>query len=253
LSCCARNIRAKFSSKHFFKLLTALDAMAESNLLVIVSRGSAIIAELLRLSENIPPVFYLSTTAERVKYGAILHDLSYIPKADVIESKITADVDLSNVDQEIKKFHLDLLERFYDLFHSIYQYITNLNSYLKDVEDGMYIHLQLEDLVQSKSGKQLLSEGIFLYGVMLALLENRIAGTVRERILVAYYRYKGTPPEFAKVSSLCRASSCHTPPSKCSNDYPEDLFTRLAPPEDVILMVLNRCCPEICQSCHSHV
>ena len=39
--------------------------LAGQNLLSICSRGSAIVAELLRLSDHIPPVFYLASKAEQ--------------------------------------------------------------------------------------------------------------------------------------------------------------------------------------------
>lgn len=56
--------------------------MAENNLcgqaiLRIVSRGNAIIAELLRLSEFIPVVFRLKDKIDQQKYGDIICDFSY--------------------------------------------------------------------------------------------------------------------------------------------------------------------------------
>jgi WASH complex subunit strumpellin len=41
-------------------------------------------------------------------------------------------------------------------------------------------------------GKQLLCESLYLYGVMLILLDERIEGVIRERILISYLRYKVT-------------------------------------------------------------
>ena len=59
-----------------------VDFLAENNLcgqaiLRIVSCGNAIIAELLRLSEFIPPVFRLKDRADQQKYGDIIFDFSY--------------------------------------------------------------------------------------------------------------------------------------------------------------------------------
>lgn len=62
--------------------------VAGQNLLSIVSRGSAIIAEMLRLSENIPPVFLLADKAEQAKYGHIIFDFSYLSNAELHESRI---------------------------------------------------------------------------------------------------------------------------------------------------------------------
>ncbi|KAL0171455.1 hypothetical protein M9458_031766, partial [Cirrhinus mrigala] len=52
-----------------------VDFLAENNL--IVSRGNAIIAELLRLSEFIPAVFRLKDKSDQQKYGDIICDFSY--------------------------------------------------------------------------------------------------------------------------------------------------------------------------------
>lgn len=59
-----------------------VDFLAENNLcgqaiLRIVSRGNAIIAELLRLSDFIPPVFRLKDKSDQQKYGDIICDFSY--------------------------------------------------------------------------------------------------------------------------------------------------------------------------------
>lgn len=59
-----------------------VDFLAENNLcgqaiLRIVSRGNAIIAELLRLSDFIPAVFKLKDKSDQQKYGDIICDFSY--------------------------------------------------------------------------------------------------------------------------------------------------------------------------------
>lgn len=61
---------------------TMVDFLAENNLcgqavLRIVSRGNAIIAELLRLSDFIPTVFRLKDKSDQQKYGDIICDFSY--------------------------------------------------------------------------------------------------------------------------------------------------------------------------------
>ena len=53
----------------------ALDFLSEENtcgqtILKLVSRGNAIIAELLRLSEYIPPVFHLDSREDQVRVQA---------------------------------------------------------------------------------------------------------------------------------------------------------------------------------------
>ena len=56
----------------------AQDFLAENNLcgqtiLRLVSRGNAIIAELLRLSDFIPAVFKMETKVEQVTYGKLFY------------------------------------------------------------------------------------------------------------------------------------------------------------------------------------
>lgn len=48
--------------------------VAGKNLLSIVSRGSAIVAELLRLSDHVPSVFYLAEKADQVSSTNHLRD-----------------------------------------------------------------------------------------------------------------------------------------------------------------------------------
>ena len=71
----------------------ALDFLAEQNtcgqtLLKLVSRGNAIIAELLRLSAFIPPVFRLESKEEQEKFKFILPDFQDFRGPEYYESKI---------------------------------------------------------------------------------------------------------------------------------------------------------------------
>ena len=67
------------------------DFLAENNqcgqnILRLVSRGNAILAELLRLSEVIPPVFKQETQLDKLKYGDIISDFNiYIINHNVVE------------------------------------------------------------------------------------------------------------------------------------------------------------------------
>ena len=71
----------------------ALDFLADGNtcgqtLLKLVSRGNAIIAELLRLSDFIPPIFRLESRDEQEKFKYILPDFSYFEGPEYYETKI---------------------------------------------------------------------------------------------------------------------------------------------------------------------
>lgn len=67
---------------------TMVDFLAENNscgqaILRIVSRGNAIIAELLRLSDFIPAVFRLKDKSDQQKYGDIICDFSYFKVSEI--------------------------------------------------------------------------------------------------------------------------------------------------------------------------
>lgn len=51
---------------------------------------------------------------------------------------------LAELDEEFKDNYLQILKRFWLLFESIYKYITDLNQYVDDVEQGVYIQSTLE-------------------------------------------------------------------------------------------------------------
>ena len=109
------------------------------------------------------------------------------------------DIGLSDLDEELRESNMEIVERFYRMFESVYKYIVDLNRYLEDVDEGVYIQMRLEDLLVNDAGKQLLSEAIYLYGVMLTIMDSQIEGPVRERMLISYYRYKGSSEIHSKV------------------------------------------------------
>lgn len=70
-----------------------MDFLAENNIcgqtvLRLTSRGNAIIAELLRLSDFIPPVYRGDGKLEHQKYAELLSDFSYFKSQDFFENKI---------------------------------------------------------------------------------------------------------------------------------------------------------------------
>ena len=74
-------------------IMSSVDFLAETNacgqtVLKLVSRGNAILAELLRLSDFIPPVFHMATKEERELYHYILPDFSYFAKQDYYDMAV---------------------------------------------------------------------------------------------------------------------------------------------------------------------
>lgn len=95
------------------------------------------------------------------------------------------------------------------------------------------MQFSLENMFQYEKGKQLMCESIYLFGVMLLLLDELIEGPVRERIILCYYRNKGGENinRINEVRQLCRDTryrvpSRRTPEYVKPDNYPEDYFAR---------------------------
>uniref|UniRef100_A0A8C0SUL4 WASH complex subunit 5 n=1 Tax=Canis lupus familiaris TaxID=9615 RepID=A0A8C0SUL4_CANLF len=212
-----------------------LDFLAENNLcgqaiLRIVSCGNAIIAELLRLSEFIPAVFRLKDRADQQKYGDIIFDFSYFKGPELWESKLEAKPELQDLDEEFRENNIEIVTRFYLAFQSVHKYIVDLNRYLDDLNED---------------GKQLLCEALYLYGVMLLVIDQKIEGEVRERMLVSYYRYSAArssaDSNMDDICKLLRSTGYSSQPgAKRPPNYPESYFQRVPINEAFISMVIGR-------------
>ena len=69
---------------------------------------------------------------------------------------------LHELDDEIRLSHSSLIERIYSAFESIHRYITELNTFIQDLQEGTYIQKTLENVFTNEDGKQLMvSIGLF--------------------------------------------------------------------------------------------
>ena len=68
--------------------------MAVNSLLRLSSRGEALVAELLRLSDHIPPLFSLLEKQEQKTYGEVLIDFSYLKTPALFEHRIENSAEL---------------------------------------------------------------------------------------------------------------------------------------------------------------
>lgn len=73
--------------------------------------------------------------------------------------------------------YFEILSRFYLTFESIYQYAVTLNSFVKDLSNGVYIQQTLETIFQDVEGKQL-----------LVSVEDAIPTKKKKRIFTNEYR-----------------------------------------------------------------
>jgi WASH complex subunit strumpellin len=109
----------------------------------------------------------------------------------------------------------------------------------------------------NQDGKQLIAEALYLYGVMLLLLDLKIPGIIRERMLMSYYRYMGAGeiPNIDEVCKMCRNTGYLPPQMEALESpkdkklriktynletYPLEYFARFPLPENVISMIVGR-------------
>ena len=69
----------------------AEDNICGQNLLQLVGVGNSIIAEILRLKDYIPYIFWMKKVDGKIKYADIIFDFSYFQKSDVLEKRIETD------------------------------------------------------------------------------------------------------------------------------------------------------------------
>uniref|UniRef100_A0A1B0D1J4 WASH complex subunit strumpellin n=1 Tax=Phlebotomus papatasi TaxID=29031 RepID=A0A1B0D1J4_PHLPP len=120
---------------------------------------------------------------EQTKYAEIILDFRYFKISDVQDQKIENDEALQDLDNEFQENNIEILTRFYLAFESVHQYIIDLKTFIQEVNDGIYIQQSLESILQDDEGKQLICESLYLYGVMLLVLDLHIPGVIRERLL----------------------------------------------------------------------
>eukprot|EP00516_Mucochytrium_quahogii_P006657 CAMPEP_0203756166 /NCGR_PEP_ID=MMETSP0098-20131031/9484_1 /ASSEMBLY_ACC=CAM_ASM_000208 /TAXON_ID=96639 /ORGANISM=" , Strain NY0313808BC1" /LENGTH=1157 /DNA_ID=CAMNT_0050647929 /DNA_START=208 /DNA_END=3681 /DNA_ORIENTATION=- len=194
------------------------------------------------------------------------------------EARINSDEELLELDHEFRESYSALVERFYLLFESISKYVDDYNKFVEDLKSGFYIEHSIEGLLVDRDGQQLLSEALYLYGVMLFLLERRIGGPVREKMIVCYIRCKGEGAlvNVENVIKLCKTTLyVHKQPPHAPSDigtntqsrnylqkreshlaaleqyfteikkarpkgHPEDLFARVSVDPQVLKMIIAK-------------
>lgn len=63
---------------------------------------------------------------------------------------------LQDLDEELRINYSEILSRFYLGFESVHKYVTDLNSYVDELEDGAYIQQSVESVILNEEGKQLI-------------------------------------------------------------------------------------------------
>ncbi len=220
------------------------DFLAENNvcgqtLLRLVARGNAIIAELFRLSDYVPPAFRTTNN----KYSDIIFDFSYLSNQVYYDTLIASKPELQTLDDEFKFNHLEILTRFYLAFESIHKYVSDLTRFLEDLEEGIYIQQNLDTVLFNQDGKQLLAESVYLYGLMLLIGDTKFESGIRERLLIGYIRYSAQKSYMESniddVCKLLRSTGYSVGKPKPAN-YPEAYFSRFKLNQNIVNQIIGR-------------
>ncbi|XP_062185489.1 uncharacterized protein LOC133889062 isoform X2 [Phragmites australis] len=215
-------------------------------LLSFCARAEALIAELLLLSDRAPPQF-----ADR-RFDNVLFDLRYFDSPGDLESRIEGDIELEALEDQLRESCGSYMQRFFFLLDGAVTYHEELCSYLNDLQEGLYVHCTLDGVLENNCACQLLVESMTLFGCMILLMEHKIGGLLRERLLVAHLRYERcfNYPNLERICDLCRQHvptpgwSASSGSSAYSSDIisvqkPEDLLGRFPFPEPVVDAVIT--------------
>jgi len=226
--------------------------MAVNVLLRLSSRGEALVAELLRVSDHVPPLFSLADKVEQKTYSEVIMDFAYLNTPALFEHRIESSVELVARDNEVWDVHGPIVCRVFDLFESIYKYIKDFVKVVADLRDGVYLQQTVEGVLLDEEGKQLMCEVLYLYGVLLLLLDARIDGAVRERIVVAYYRHKGQSAiesiedmellvrRTGYIATVLDRNGMQRRPPGYPEEYLNRLVRKLVLPPALVLMMIDR-------------
>ena len=86
----------------------ATDNLCGQTLLRLVARGSSIMAELFRLSQNVPVAFRTTASgkaanADAARYAPILFDFRYLKTQEIFERQVNKNVELQTIDEELSE------------------------------------------------------------------------------------------------------------------------------------------------------
>ncbi len=195
----------------------------------------------MRLSEHLPPVFLGEKDSLQPRYSDILFTFEYLKSQDLYEQKVNQDNDLMDTDDEFMENHFEIIERFYVLFENIHKFITDYKKYISDLQNGFFIQHSVDGILMDRDGKQLMAESLYLIGSILIILDRKIPGPAREKIIIAYYRSRGENimDTFESVVRLCRSTG-YVMHQKRPDGYPESFFSRFRIDPTVVKMVVSR-------------
>ena len=149
------------------------------------------------------------------------------------------------LDEGFRESYMEIIERFFNLFESIYNYYKDFKTFIANVNEGYFIDYNFELLLQNNEAKRLMIESVHMYGAMLLLLDRLIPALARERLVVCYIRYKGqNSSDFVnEVCKLVRGTgytyNSKTKAEVLPKNYPLDYFSRYSIDRVLVEYLIN--------------
>ena len=85
--------------------------------------------------------------AEQKKYESILFDFQYLKNQDAFDNRIQASVQTIELDENFRESYMEIIERFYNLFESIFNYYKDFKTFIANVNEGYFIDYNLEAIL----------------------------------------------------------------------------------------------------------
>ncbi|CAD5171322.1 unnamed protein product [Musa acuminata subsp. malaccensis] len=217
------------------------------DLLQFCSRAETLISELLCLSDRVPPEFL------NRHFESVLFDLRYFDSPSMFETRIEGNIKLEALEDQLRESCSAFMHRFFLLANGAVVYHMELLKYLNELQEGLYVQCTLDRVLDDECGRQLLAESIQLFGCLLLLVEHRMGGFLREKILVAYLRYTRCF-DYPNIKQICSFCHAHRPLSDTILDVsslslrsamiliekPEVILARFPFPKLVVDAIISR-------------
>jgi len=207
-----------------------------------VARGQALVSELLSLSDRLPPAL----TSPSPRHAAVLLDFSYLRDADAAEAACEASEALRGAWEEVRRAAAAPARALFRLLAAVAEQHRQLAAFCAELDGGGFTSHTLEEVVRGGESKQLLLEALALAVQLPLLLDERVEGPTRERLVVAHLRCAGRSEQEAagceQVVRLARASGrlALSQPAHRPRGWPESYLARFPLPADALALLLGR-------------
>lgn len=120
------------------------------------------------------------------EFQSILYDFAYLDNPEQYDD----DSATLLLGQKFQNTHQTLLKSFWTLFTDILEYSNEINTFCQTVIQHKYVRYPtIESLLANETIKQRVWELFWIYGNLFLLMDLYIPGRVRERLIIAHYRY----------------------------------------------------------------